>query len=322
MHHLVLIDGHHMMYRAYWAIPRTMRTSTGEQVNTVFGMASMLLSILQQEEPDALLICFDAGEATFRHQQNETYKAGRSETPDDFYAQIPRIQELIAACNLPTVSDPQYEADDFLGAYACQAAAAGSRVTVVTGDRDAFQLASDQIRIAIPHKGYQATEYLGPADVLAKFGVTPQQVPAFKGLCGDSSDNLPGVRGIGPKTAAQLLQEYGTLGSIYEHLDAIKPVLAAKLAADREQAFFCERMAQLLTDLPLPLPLTALTLSAMPADSILTFFGALEFGLLTRRFQRFLETPYGREHCTIPSASSLPSSATHSVQSVAQPTLF
>ncbi|HVW66789.1 MAG TPA: 5'-3' exonuclease H3TH domain-containing protein [Candidatus Peribacteraceae bacterium] len=303
MPHLVLIDGHHLMYRAYWAIPRTLKTSKGEQVNTVFGMASMLLHILKKEEPDAFLICFDAGEETFRHVENATYKDGRAETPDDFYVQIPRVVELIEAFQFQHVSNPKYEADDLLGTYACAGEKEGMKVTIVTGDRDAFQLATDNIRIAIPHSGYLQAEYLGPADIEAKYGIRPDQVPAYKGLVGDASDNLPGVNGIGPKGAAKLLQDYGTLEAIYEHLDDIRPAIREKLERDREQAFFCQRMAELVCDIPLDPPLERLRLAHLPADKILDLFSELEFTLLTRRFREFFNTAYGR---TIFDIESLP----------------
>jgi len=282
-----------MMYRAYWAIPRTLRTSAGEQVNTVFGMASMLITILDQEQPDALLICFDEGEETFRHQENATYKEGRAETPDDFYTQIPRVIELVDAFGFRRVSDAQYEADDFLGAYAKAGEQAGMRVTIVSGDRDILQLASERITIAIPHKGYQAVERLGPAGVLEKFGITPAQVPAYKGLCGDASDNLPGVRGIGPKTAAELLQKYGSLAEVYAHLVDIRPAVAEKLSRDRDQAFFCERMATLALDMPLPISLPEIRLDALPVAPVMELFSSLEFSLLTKRFQALLASPYG-----------------------------
>jgi DNA polymerase-1 len=293
MKHLVIIDGHHLMYRAYWAIPRTLTTSSGEQVNTIFGMASMLLNILKKEEPDAFLMCFDAGEETFRHQENDTYKDGRAETPDDFYAQIPRVQQLVHALQLPQVSDTKYEADDFLCTYARAAEKQGMRVTIVTGDRDAFQLANENVRIAIPHSGYQQAEYLGPAEIEAKYGIRPEQVPAYKGLVGDSSDNLPGVKGIGPKTAAELLQKYQTLEAIYEHLDEIRPKVREKLAADKEAAFFCQHMALLVPDIALPVPIEDLMIEAWDIDECIALFQELEFSLLTRRFRDFLMTPYG-----------------------------
>lgn len=293
MSHLVLIDGHHLMYRAYWAIPRTLRTRAGLQVNAVFGMVSMLLAILKQESPDALLLCFDAGEETFRHQEHAAYKEGRPDTPEDFYQQIPLITEVVDAFGFPRVADPTYEADDFLGAYALAGERAGMRVSVVTGDRDALQLASDAVRIIIPHKGYREAEVLGPEEVRKKYGVRPDQIPAWKGLAGDLSDNLPGVHGIGPKGAAKLLQQFGTLEALYSRLSAVPPTLRQKLAEGREQAFFCQRMAQLVRDIPLPLPLDALFLRALPSARILATLQQFEFTLLLRRFRELLATPYG-----------------------------
>lgn len=283
------------MYRAYWAIPRTLTTRAGEQVNAVFGMASMLLHILRIEQPDKLVVCFDAGDETFRHQENETYKDGRAETPDDFYVQIPRILQLVEAFGLPHTSHRGFEADDLLCTYAAQGEAAGMRVTVITGDRDALQLATDKIRVAIPHSGYLKTEYLGPAEIEAKYGVRPDQVVAYKGLMGDSSDNLPGVRGIGPKTASELLQSYDTLEGVYAHLEDIRPSVRTKLETDREQAFFCERMAQLICDVPLTVPLEDTGIEGLPADPLVSLFQELEFSLLTRRLREFLSTPYGQK---------------------------
>lgn len=281
------------MYRAYWAIPRTLRTRAGLQVNAVFGMTSMLLAILKQEAPDAFLLCFDAGGETFRHQEHAAYKEGREETPDDFLQQVPLILEVVDAFGFSRIADSRYEADDFLGTYALAGERAGMRVSIVTGDRDALQLASDAVRIIIPHKGYQEAEELGPEEVRKKYGVRPDQIPAWKGLAGDPSDNLPGVRGIGPKGAAKLLQQFGTLEELYSHLSAAPPALRQKLSEGREQAFFCQRMAQLVRDIPLPLPLDALFLRALPSARILATLQQFEFTLLLRRFRELLFTPYG-----------------------------
>ena len=294
MEHLVVIDGHHLMYRAYWAIPRTLSTSKGEQVNAVFGMASMLLHILKREQPTHLVVCFDAGEDTFRHKELDTYKDGRAETPDDFYVQIPRILSLVDAFGFAHISDKKFEADDFLCTYAKEGERAGMRVTIITGDRDALQLAGGNTRVAIPHSGYMQPEYLGPAEIEAKYGVRPDQVPDYKGLMGDSSDNLPGVKGIGPKTAAKLLQEFHSLQGIYEHLSEIRPSVREKLERDHEQAFFCAHMALLVCDIPLDIPLSATKLHSLPADTLLQTFQELEFTLLSRRLREFLLTPYGQ----------------------------
>ncbi|MSR68045.1 hypothetical protein EXS65_04485 [Candidatus Peribacteria bacterium] len=296
MKHLVIVDGHHLLYRAYWAIPRTMKTSKGEQVNTTFGLASMLLQILRTEEPDSLLFCFDADEKTFRHLEYEDYKGGRAETPDDFYPQVPRALELVDAFGIKSVSGNLMEADDYACTYARRAEEAGDRVTIVTGDRDLFQLASESIRVSIPHKGYQMPEYMGPAEILKKYGVTPAQIPAYKGLVGDHSDNLAGVKGIGPKAAEALLQEYGTLEKIYDNLLSIKGSRRALLEAGKEQAFFCQRMAVLKCDIPLSVPMQELQFLDVDTDAVHSFFAKLEFTFVLKRFNALLETPFGQAH--------------------------
>ena len=296
MKHLVIVDGHHLMYRAYWAIPRTMKNSKGEQTNTPFGVASMLMMILKTEQPDNLLFCFDADEDTFRHKEYAEYKAGRSATPDDFYVQIPRTLAMIDSFGIKSVAGGGFEADDFACAYAHQAEKEGQRVTLISGDRDLLQLCTDNVRVAIPHKGYQAAEYLGPSEVRKKYGVTPAQITSYKGLVGDSSDNLPGVHGIGPKAAEALLQQYGSISSLYEHISEVKPAWREKLEKDREQAFFCERMATLISDIPLPIPLTELSYTDIDPVPVMHMFTELGFTLVMRRFLSLLETPYGLSH--------------------------
>lgn len=309
------------MHRAFWAVPRTLTGPDGRPVNVVFGVGSMLVSILKQEQPDGLVWCADAGSQTFRHQEHVTYKEGRAETPQEFYDQQALVLQLLQTLGVPVVSDPAYEADDLLCSYARQAEAVGTeRITVVTGDRDAYQLASEHIRIAIPHKGYQAAEYLGPAEVLAQLGVTPAQVPAFKGLAGDSSDNLPGVKGIGPKTAAELLQQFGSLEGVYEHLADIRSGVREKLEVDREQAFFCQRMAVLIGDIPLPCSLEEVRLTPRPLAPLADLCSALRFQMLLRRIEGLTQTDYGRH--LFPDAALLQSSATPVAVASSQLSLF
>ena len=273
-----------------------MRTRAGEQTNAVFGVASMLLQILKTEQPDALIVCIDAGSETFRHQEYKEYKAGRAETPEDFYLQIPRCLELFQTFGFPIVSDAKYEADDFACSYAKAAVREDFRATIVSGDRDLFQLASDHVRIAVPSKGYQMPEYFTDKEVLKKFGVTPAQIPAYKGLTGDASDNLPGVHGIGPVAASKLLQEFGSLVKIYENLSHIKPAWRMKLETGKEQAFFCERMATLSCDASTPVPLRDCTIE-IPAHDLAELFTKLEFAIANRRLMELRKTPYGALHC-------------------------
>ncbi len=292
----MIIDGHHLMYRAFYAIPRTMKTKSGEQVNTVFGVCSMIIEILKREEPDALLLCFDADEKTFRHLEYADYKAGRAETPDDFFTQIPRVMELLEVLGLSSVSGGTYEADDYACAYAKEAAKNDTKVTIVTGDRDLLQLVNDRIIVAIPHKGYQGVEYMGEKEVIAKFGVRPNQIPAYKGLVGDASDNLPGVKGIGPIAGASLLQTYGTLDAVYQHLSEIKDSWRIKLAQDKDKAYSCERLATLVSNFSLPVPLEKTLLEPRSPEALLSFFDALNFTLLRKRFDAFQQTSYGQKY--------------------------
>ena len=166
-------------------------------------------------------------------------------------------------------------------------------VTIVTGDRDALQLVSDTVRVAIPHKGYQQAEYLGPQEVEAKYGIRPDQVVSYKGLSGDSSDNLAGVRGIGPKTASILLQQYGDLDGIYSHLSEIKPAWREKLETDREQAYFCARMAELVCDIPLPVSLDDVALAELPTSAIASLFTEMEFTVLQKRLLAIATSSFG-----------------------------
>lgn len=284
------------MYRAFYAIPATLKTKAGEQTNAVYGVASMLIAMLKTEQPTHLVFCFDAGEETFRHLEHKEYKEGRAETPDEFYLQIPRIIQLLESFPIRHGSDPKYEADDLLCVYAKEGEKAGMNVTIVTGDRDALQLATEKVRIAIPHKGYQQPEYLGPQEILAKVGVRPDQITSYKGMMGDASDNLPGVRGIGPKGASALLQAYGTLAGVYEHLEKITGSIKQKLEAGREQAFFCERMATLVCDFAPPVPLDALELRRITTARTVEFLEEMEFLSLVKRLQSLCESPYGRGH--------------------------
>lgn len=296
---LVLLDANHLMHRAYWAIQRNLSTSAGEQTNAVFGVASMLLTILKREQPDAVIACFDEGNETVRHKEHEEYKAGRQETPDDFYTQIPRVHQCLETFGIPILSNPEYEADDLLGSLAVKGREEGFDVIIVTGDKDLYQMADGNIRIAVPHKGYSQPEYLNANGVEEKLGVTPEQVPEYKGLVGDSSDNLKGVKGIGPKTAIRLLQQYGDLEGVYEHLDEMKGSTRTKLEADKESAFFCRKMARLITDITLDLHLDDVAKKQVSLEAIDAFFTELEFYTLKTRLKNLVsETEYADQRFT------------------------
>jgi DNA polymerase I len=289
MKKLVILDANHLMHRAFWAIQRSLSTSSGELTNAVFGVSSMLITILNREHPDAIIACFDDGKETVRHKEYEEYKAGRSETPDEFYTQIPRVHQCFEVFGVPILSNPEYEADDLIGAVALRGKKEGYDVVIVSGDKDLFQMAGSNIRIAVPHKGYSEPEYLDADGVKENLGVTPEQVPDYKGLVGDSSDNLKGVNGIGPKTGAKLIEKYGSLDGIYENIDEIKGSAKEKLINDKESAFFCRKLARLITDIAVNVDLNEVSDRHASLEDIDRFFTEVEFYTLKTRLKKLLQ---------------------------------
>lgn len=246
----MVIDGHHLIHRAFYAIQNPLKTSFGEQTNAVYGFASMLLNIIDVEKPDYIAMTFDEKAPTFRHELHEDYKGTRKKAPDELYAQIPRIRELVEAFKMPIYSEEGFEADDMMGTLAVLAEKLGMETYIVTGDMDAMQLITPHVRVAFPHKGYREPIIYDAQRVREKYGISPDQVVDYKALMGDTSDNIKGVEGIGPVGAVKLLTEYGTLDGIYEHLDEITGKTHDKLKEGREAAYFSQKMARIVTDVP------------------------------------------------------------------------
>lgn len=238
---LYLIDGHALAYRSYFALTRgggagRWVTSSGEPTAGIFGFTSVLLKILEQEDPDYLAVVFDTGK-TFRDEIYPDYKGTREKMPDDLRIQIEQIRQLVDAFSIPRLEMEGYEADDVLGSVAKQTVADGLGVKIFTGDRDLLQLVDERIIVNLPGRSLaDAKDYL-PDNVVEYLGVRPDQVIDYKALMGDSSDNIPGVMGVGKKTAQTLLSKYGTLDGVYEHLDELKPGLRSKLETDKENAY-------------------------------------------------------------------------------------
>ena len=216
---LYLVDGHALAYRAYFALAATgsrFQTKAGEPTAATFGFINVILSIMEKERPEYLAVAFDTGR-TFRNDTFADYKATRAKMPDDLRLQIERIRELVDAFCFPRLETEGYEADDVLGTIAKQAAEKGMTVKIITGDRDLLQLVTDRVVVNLPGaKISESTDYY-PQQVMEKLGVRPDQVVDYKALVGDTSDNIPGVRGIGQKTAETLLKKYATLDEIYDH---------------------------------------------------------------------------------------------------------
>jgi len=304
---LYLLDGHALAYRAYFALTAggtggdRWRTSSGEPTAAVYGFTSILLRILEQERPDFLAVAFDTGR-TFRDEIYPEYKATRAKMPDDLVPQMERIRQIVDAFGFPRLEVEGYEADDVLGSAARRSAAEqGMGVKIITGDRDLLQLVDKRIIVSLPKRQLSESEDYTPEKVLAVFGVRPEQIVDFKALVGDKSDNIPGVRGIGEKTAVKLLQKYGDLDNIYAHLDELSPSIRKKLEAGREAAYLSRRLAKIHTDLPVSVDLEAARPRPEHAEKVEELFRELEFRSLLRRLRQWQSALSGEEEPIQPS---------------------
>ncbi len=217
---LLLLDGHSLAYRAFFALPvENFSTQTGQPTNAVFGFTSMLINMLRDEKPTHVVVAFDVSRQSFRTERYAEYKAGRSETPAPFQGQVSLVKEVLDALRIPVVEKPGYEADDVIGTLACQGREAGMEVVISTGDRDAFQLIGEHVTVVYPVRGVSEVWRMTPETVLTKYGVPPERYRDKAALVGESSDNLPGVPGVGDKTAAKWIRQYGGLDGIIAHVD-------------------------------------------------------------------------------------------------------
>jgi len=280
---LVLIDGHALAYRMFYALPLdAFTTKQGEPTNATYGFTRTLIDLmLSDESPQYLAVSFDTG-ATFRDQLFEAYKGTRERMPDELRVQIDRIKEVVQTLNIPILELEGYEADDVLGTIARQAKPLGVPVHIITGDRDLLQLVDDNTRVELPpRRGTQRPEIYDEAAVIGHFGVRPDQVVDWKALVGDTSDNIPGVRGIGAKTATKLLREYGTLDGVYAHIESIKGAMRKKLEAGREDAYLSQKLARIVTNAPITLEIESCVAHDFDAKAVFNIFRELEFRSLT-----------------------------------------
>ena len=220
---LLLLDGHSLAYRAFYALPvENFSTATGQPTNAVYGFTSMLINALRDEQPTHLAVAFDVSRTTFRSERFPEYKANRAKTPDEFKGQVSLIKEVLQALQIPVVEVDGYEADDVIATLSTQASASDYDVAIITGDRDAFQLVSDRVTVLYPRKGVSDLARMTPAAVEEKYGLTPAQYPDFAALRGDPSDNLPGIPGVGEKTATKWIREYGSFEQLVARADEVK----------------------------------------------------------------------------------------------------
>src|SRR2546423_456331 len=252
---LMVIDGNAVVHRAFHALRQELTTSRGELTNAVYGFTTIVLKALQTEQPAYWAISFDLAAPTFRHQSFAAYKAHRPSMPEPLAQQFKRVHEVVDAFSIPVYEVEGFEADDVIGTLACQATTAGVETLIVTGDLDAVQLVTPTVTVLTPRRGADDITRYDEAAVHERYGLRPDQIPDYKGLVGDPSDNIPGVRGIGEKTATRLLQQYGTIEGLYEHLDALPEKQRPLLAPFREQALASKRLATIITDVPVTLDL-------------------------------------------------------------------
>jgi len=285
---LVLVDGHALAYRAFFALPVDgFSTSQGELTNAVYGFTMMLLHALQEEKPEYIAVTFDAPTATFRHEEFEEYKAHRPPMREEMRSQMERIRHVVQALNIPAFEVPGYEADDLIGSLAQQASDQELETIIITGDNDIFQLVTPLVKVVTPgghRQRFSDAKLYDEKGVKEKYGVAPTLLVDYKGLVGDKSDNIPGVAGVGDKTARQLIQRYGTIEEIYEHLDEIESTRARKsLAGQKERALLSKRLSTIVTDVPINLNLEQCRASDYDRDEVIALFRELEFRSLVQR---------------------------------------
>ncbi|MPQ26308.1 DNA polymerase I [Bacillus paralicheniformis] len=280
---LVLVDGNSLAYRAFFALP-LLSNEKGIHTNAVYGFTTILMKMLEEEKPTHMLVAFDAGKTTFRHKTFKEYKGGRQKTPPELSEQLPFIRELLDAYQISRYELENYEADDIIGTLAKSAEKDGFEVKIFSGDKDLTQLATEGTTVAITKKGITDVEYYTPEHVREKYGLTPEQIIDMKGLMGDSSDNIPGVPGVGEKTAIKLLKQFHTVEELLSSIDEVSgKKLKEKLEEFKEQALMSKELATITTEAPLEVTLDSLGYEGFDREAVVKIFKDLGFNSLLER---------------------------------------
>ena len=291
---LLLLDGHSLAYRAFFALPpENFSTTTGQPTNAVYGFTAMLINVLRDEQPTHVAVAFDRSEPTFRHEQYVDYKANRRETPAEFRSQLSLIFEVLDALGIARLSVPGYEADDVIATLAAEAEASGMDVVIVTGDRDAFQLISDSVTVLKTGRGVSETTRFTPEVLLATYGLTPAQYPDFAAVRGDPSDNLPNIPGVGEKTAAKWITEFGSLNELTDRVDEVKGKAGDKLRENLGNVLRNRQLTELARDVPLESGAHDLRPVPWDRDQIHQLFDTLQFRVLRDRLYTTLPNGIG-----------------------------
>ena len=296
---LLLIDGHSLAFRAFYALnPENFKNAAGQHTNAVHGFISMMLNILEGEKPTHLCVAFDVSRESFRTQELPEYKGTRGETPEEFIGQTELLVEALKAMRITSVSRENFEADDLIASLSTQGEAAGYRVLVVSGDRDTFQLITDNVTVLYPVKGVMNLARMDDAAVVEKYGIHAKQYPELAALVGETSDNLKGIPGVGPKTAAKWIQQYGSLGAILDSAEEIPGKVGESLREHKELAVRNRRLNHLLTDLDFDFTLEDLELGSVNEEEVKEVFAKLSFRTLLTRVLKLRGTN-GSQHRVI-----------------------
>jgi DNA polymerase-1 len=282
---LFLLDGHSLSYRAFFALPDTLATTTGQVTNAVYGFTSMLIKLLSEERPERIAVAFDLGTPKARLERYAEYKAGRRETPDEFRQQLGLILEVVETLRIPLVSHPEQEADDLIATLAVRAIEEGYDVVIVTADRDFFQVVRPGISVMFNRRGISDIVTYDVDAVTERFGLPPEQYLDYVALKGDSSDNIPGVPGVGEKTASQLIQQYGSVEELLQHTEELKPRVRAGIEAAGEQLLLNKDIARLDTSIELDLDPADSVMGEWDEDQVRRLFTSLEFRTLLERLE-------------------------------------
>ena len=284
---LLLIDGHSMAYRAFFALPAdNFSTSTGQPTNAVYGFTSMLINLLKDYNPTHVAVAFDVSRKSFRTQMFPEYKATRSKSPEEFKGQVELIKEVLDALAIKRLEKDGYEADDLIATLATEASAAGFATEIVTGDRDSFALVSPSVTVLYPKKGVSDLAVMTEAAIEEKYNLTPAQYPDFAALRGDPSDNLPGIPGVGEKTAQKWINEYGNLGALVEQADKVSGKVGDSLRENLAQVLLNRRITELLRDVPLELTVDQLDRKSFSLSDVHQLFDTLQFNALRGRVEK------------------------------------
>ncbi|MEF2968402.1 DNA polymerase I [Paenibacillus sp. M1] len=282
MEKLILIDGNSIIYRAFFAMP-PLTNSSGLHTNAVYGFTNMLLRLIQEEKPTHILVAFDAGKETFRHEGYQEYKGGREKTPPELSEQFPLMRELLESLGIAWFELPGYEADDIIGTISKQGEDSGREVLVVTGDKDMLQVVSDHVTVALTRKGISEVEPYGPKEIEEKYGLKPLQIIDLKGLMGDASDNIPGVPGVGEKTALKLLHQFGSVEEVLAHTDELKGKMKENLVNHAEDAMMSKRLATIYREVPVERSWEDMTFGGLREATAVPMLRKLEFKSLLER---------------------------------------